>query len=140
MTGGNSPPGSVLPVLRSKKEARKLYNRISGVYDGIAGIFERKYTEVALWRLAVQEGERVLEIGSGTGRSLLTIARSVGSGGQAYGIDISPGMLKVTQRKLEKSRLADRVELHCGDALSLPYRDNTLDAVLMSLRQKLQTK
>jgi len=49
-------------------------------------------------------------------------------------------MLKVTQRKLEKARLTDRVELHCGDALSLPYRDNTLDAVLMSLRQELQTK
>ena len=68
-------------------------------------------------------------------------ALCLGLGGIATSdIEQSSGMLKVTQRKLEKARLTDRVELHCGDALSLPYRDNTLDAVLMSLRQKLQTK
>lgn len=84
---------AILPVPRSKEEAKQLYDRISRLYDYVAGAFERKYTEMALEQLFVQEGEPVLEIGFGTGRCLKRIAQSVGHTGKAYGIDISSGML-----------------------------------------------
>ncbi len=132
-----SRASAILPVTRSKKEARHLYDRISRLYDYLTGAFERKYAEIALGRLSVQEGETVLEIGFGPGHCLKWIAQSVGRAGKAYGIDISLGMLEVTKRRLEKARLMERVELCWGDAASLPYSDSTVDAVFMSFTLEL---
>jgi len=128
---------AILPVPRSKQEAKQFYDRISRFYDYITGAFERKYTEMALERLSVQKGENVLEIGFGTGHCLKRITQSIGQTGKAYGIDISSGMLRVTRRRLEKARLIDRVELCCGDAANLPYDDNKFDAAFTSFTLEL---
>lgn len=134
---GKPQASHVLPVSRTKGEAKRFYDRISRFYDYLPGVFERKYAEMALERLSVNDGETVLEIGFGSGRCLRRIAQSVGQNGKAYGIDISSGMLEVTKRRLEKTRLMDRVELYCGDATSLPYDNNTFDAVFMSFTLEL---
>jgi demethylmenaquinone methyltransferase/2-methoxy-6-polyprenyl-1,4-benzoquinol methylase len=130
------PPG-ILPVTRTKDEAKRFYDRISRVYDYIATAFEQKYAKMALERLSVKEGETVLEIGFGPGHCLKRIAESVGKTGKTYGVDISSGMLEVTGRRLDKAGLIDNVELHCGDALSLPYGDHNFDAVFMSYTLEL---
>lgn len=127
----------ILPVLRTKEQAKRSYDRISGIYDYFAGPFERKYREMALDLLCVQEGEIILEVGFGTGHCLKRIAESVGKTGMAHGIDISPGMLQRTKTRLDEAQLIDRVELYCGDATSLPYGDNTFDAVFMSFTLEL---
>lgn len=132
-----SQASAILPVPRSKEEAKQFYNRISRFYDYLTGAFERKYADMALEQLSVQEGETVLEIGFGPGHCLKRIARSVGQTGKAYGIDISLGMLEVAKRRLKKARLIDRVELSCGDAASLPYGDNAFDAAFMSFTLEL---
>jgi demethylmenaquinone methyltransferase/2-methoxy-6-polyprenyl-1,4-benzoquinol methylase len=128
---------AVLPVYRSKEEARQFYDCISRLYDYVAGTFERRYSKMALERLSVQSGEIVLEIGFGSGHCLKRIAELVGHNGRAYGIDISSGMLQVTKRRLGKANLLDRVELYCDDATKLPYEDNTFDAVFMSFTLEL---
>ena len=128
---------AILPVRRSKEQARQFYNRISRFYDCVAGTFEHKYTATALEHLSIQNGETVLEIGFGAGRCLEQIAKLVGQQGKAYGIDISSGMLEVTKRRLEKAQLMDRVELNCGDAAKLPYGENTFDAVFISFTLEL---
>ena len=127
----------ILSVPRTKEEAKRFYDRISRYYDYLTGAFERKYAEMALERLSVSEGETVLEIGFGTGRCLKRIAELTGQTGRGYGIDISSGMMEITRRRLEKAGLADRAELHRGDAASLPYGDNTFDAVSMSFTLEL---
>jgi demethylmenaquinone methyltransferase/2-methoxy-6-polyprenyl-1,4-benzoquinol methylase len=127
----------VLPVPRTKDEAKRFYDRISGHYDYLTGAFERKYAQMALERLSIVEGETVLEIGFGTGHSLKRIAESAGKTGKVYGIDISSGMLEVTRRRLDKAGLMDRVELYCGDTSNLPYSDNTFDAAFMSFTLEL---
>ena len=133
---GLTVPG-ILPVLRSKEDAKRFYDRISRVYDYLIEVFERKYAEMAVGRLSVEEGETVLEIGSGPGHCLKRMAESVGETGKVYGVDISSGMLEVTRKRLDKARLMDRVELYCGDAASLPYGDNTFDAAFMSFTLEL---
>jgi demethylmenaquinone methyltransferase/2-methoxy-6-polyprenyl-1,4-benzoquinol methylase len=92
----------VLPVPRTKEEAKRLYDRISRVYDLLTWAFERKYANMALSHLSIKEGEAVLEIGFGTGHCLKRIAQSVGKSGKAYGIDISSGMLEVRREGLRK--------------------------------------
>jgi len=128
---------SILPVPRTKEEAKRFYDQISRFYDYLTGKFEREYAEKALDLLSIEKGEAVLEIGFGTGHCLRRIAECIGQMGKAYGIDISSGMLEVTKRRLEKAGLTNRVELCCGDAVSLPYRDCIFDVVFMSFTLEL---
>ncbi len=133
MNGESESKASViLPVPRTKEEAKLSYDRISRYYDYLTRAFERRYAEMALERLSIVEGETVLEIGFGTGHCLKRIAEFVGQMGKVYGIDISSGMMEITKKRLEKAGLVERVELYCGDAASLPFDDNTFDAVFMS--------
>ncbi len=132
-----SRASAILPVSRSKEEAKRVYDRISKFYDYLAGTFERKYADITLERLSVQEGETVLEIGFGPGHCLQRIAQSVGDKGKAFGIDISSGMLEVARKRLKRAQLITRVELCCGDAANLPYGDTTFDAVFMSFTLEL---
>ncbi len=124
-------------VYRSKDEAEKAYSKMSRTYDLFAGTSEKKYRDIVLKYLKICTGEQVLEIGFGTGQSLKQMAKSAGETGKIYGVDISSGMLKMAEKRLRKADLLNRVELTCGDAVSLPYQDNIFDAVFMSFTLEL---
>jgi ubiquinone/menaquinone biosynthesis C-methylase UbiE len=128
-----SPDGTeITRVARSKDSARATYNRLSKWYDLLAGSSERKFTEVGLQKLNVKNGEKILEIGFGTGHSLLALAQRVGTMGKVYGVDLSEGMLQVASDRVSKSGMSNSAELHCGDATHLPFPDQSFDAVFMS--------
>jgi demethylmenaquinone methyltransferase/2-methoxy-6-polyprenyl-1,4-benzoquinol methylase len=133
----NSKNLQVLRVYRTKAQAKKSYDKISRFYDYFAGVFEKKYRNMALERLNLERGEIVLEIGFGTGYCLKQMAESVGENGKVYGIDISSGMFEVSKKRLEGAGLLDRVELYCGDVLKMPCEDNKFDAVFMSFTLEL---
>lgn len=124
-------------VARSKEKARANYNRLSRWYDIIAGSTEKKYRDIGLQKLAAQPGEQVLEIGFGTGHCLLTLAQAVGENGQVYGIDLSEGMLAITQDRLRQAGLLNRVDLRVGDAAELPFANGAFDGVFMSFTLEL---
>lgn len=130
--GNKSKAQDTLPVPRTKEEAKQAYDRISKSYDYTLGLLGRKYSEMALERLSVVEGETVLEIGFGTGHCLNLIAKLIGPAGKVYGIDISPEMIEKTKKRLEKGGLANRAELCCGDATCLPFNESAFDAVFTS--------
>ncbi len=133
----DSQDDKILRVHRTKAQTKESYDKISWFYDYFAGVFEKKFRNMAVEQLKIKEGESVLEIGFGTGHCLKQMAQSVGENGQVYGIDISSGMLEVSKRRLEKAGLLDRVDLCCGDALKMPYGYNKFDAVFMSLTLEL---
>ncbi|NJD60464.1 MAG: 2-heptaprenyl-1,4-naphthoquinone methyltransferase [Anaerolineales bacterium] len=125
------------PVTRSKSAARQTYNRLSGVYDLLAGSSELPLTKLGLQMLAVRRGERVLELGCGTGHALAILAEQAGDVGWAHGIDLSSGMLHQARRHLVNKKLAGQVSLLEGDGARLPYPDNCLDAIFLSFTLEL---
>ena len=124
-------------VTRSKEAARDSYNRMSKGYDLLAGESEKKYKDIGLKFLHIQPGETVLEIGFGTGKTMLPLARSVGPNGRVYGLDISEGMLHIAGERLRKAGLYDRVELKLGDAAKLAYPDQSFSAVFLCFTLEL---
>lgn len=73
----------------------------------------------------LQPGERVLDVGCGTGPSLLAALPAVEPGGTVTGIDIAPPLVA---RAAE--RLPDHVELLTGDAGRHAYADGAYDVIL----------
>jgi demethylmenaquinone methyltransferase/2-methoxy-6-polyprenyl-1,4-benzoquinol methylase len=108
---------------------------MSVAYDLIADPAEHRARDRGLDLLNARPGERVLEIGAGTGRALIRLAQAVGPVGEVCGIDRSAGMLR-----LARQRLAGReghVHLLRGDGRSLPYPAARFDAAFMSFTLEL---
>lgn len=89
---------------------------------------ETSFSEVfrALFDAAkLKVGDAVLDVGCGTGPTLLTAAEAVGKTGRVVGIDVAPSLVA---RAAE--RVPSNVELIVGDAGSHVYEDGAFDAIL----------
>jgi len=135
--GTADPESGVLRVLTSKVETRAFYDKIARIYDLMSESTEGPLKQQGLEKLAARPGEKVLEIGFGTGHCLAALARAVGPGGRVYGIDLSDRMAELARKSLENQSLAGAVELFVGDALKLPLPDGALDGVFSSFTLEL---
>ena len=116
----------------SHSDTRAFYDRISSVYDLIADAGEHAARDKGLQLLHVQPGERILEIGYGTGQALVDLAEAAGPEGHIDGIDVSSGMHEVASKRLAEAGLADRVTIRTGSVPPLPWPDDQFDGVFMS--------
>jgi ubiquinone/menaquinone biosynthesis C-methylase UbiE len=134
----NETEPDVLRVLQTKDETRRFYDKIARVYDLLSETSEHAMRVAGLALLAAGAGERVLEIGFGTGHSLVQLARSVGPTGRIFGIDLSEKMTEMAQELARRDAVADVIELRTGDAGGrLPFDDGNLDAIFMSFTLEL---
>jgi len=127
---------SISPVKRSKEQARRYYNRLSHWYDLIAGS-EAPFRQRGLALLSAQPGERILEIGFGTGESLVTLGKAVGKEGFVYGIELSDGMIAQAEQRLAESGLEGRTSLLLADGAQAPFSASSFDAIFMSFTLEL---
>lgn len=126
-----TPPGPISRVSRSKGAAREWYDRISDRYDTLADPFEAPARTAGLELLDAQPGERVLDVGCGTGTALVALSRAVGADGTAVGIDLADGMARVSRGALADAGL-DHGGVVLGDAATLPFEDDAFDALFVS--------
>lgn len=80
--------------------------------------------------LGVTVGERVLDVGCGSGVVTREVARRVGARGLAVGLDPSPALLAVARELAQDADLGDRIHFREGSVLQLPFPDSSFDAVL----------
>jgi ubiquinone/menaquinone biosynthesis C-methylase UbiE len=128
---------SISRVRRPKSTARQTYDRISRIYDLLAGSSEAPFMHMGVHMLEVQPGESVLEIGSGTGQALLELCQQANENKISCGMDLSSGMLRVARANLAKANLAQRSSLLSGDGSALPFASNTFEALFMSFTLEL---
>ncbi|MPZ38035.1 MAG: methyltransferase domain-containing protein [Rhizobiales bacterium] len=90
-----------------------------------------RFREKAAERLQLRPGDRVLEIGCGTGRNLPPLRAAVGPTGSIYGVDISAGMLGKARALCAQNRWSN-VNLLQQDAAEFTPSD-PLDGVMFGL-------
>lgn len=125
------------PAAGSADRERSGYDRLSNWYDLLSEPWERPFREKGVKMLSVRPGERVLEIGYGTGHALAHLATQVGPSGQTWGVDASSGMAAVARQSVSVAGSSDRAVLTCGDARALPLRTQGFDAAFMCFTLEL---
>lgn len=110
---------------------RRYYDRISRVYDALADASERAMRVRGVEALALRAGERVLEVGFGTGHALVAMAQATGATGRVYGVDVSSGMAEVARERLDREACG-QARLVLSDARSLCFASHVFDAVFFS--------
>lgn len=120
-----------LPVKVSNERIKQAYESISPLY-GIIEPLGKKIRKKGLAFLHPQQGEHILEIGFGTGSTLVKIAEAVGKEGKAIGIDVAKNMVRFAKKRLTKKGLLDRTVVIQGDARSIPSEEGRFDAVYMA--------
>lgn len=115
----------------TSKKARRLYDFLSPFYEYLTR-YESLSKERGLEVAEIKSGYVVLEVGFGTGRTLIESAVRVGKDGMVYGTDISPKMLEKARKRVKKHKLTKKVDLQLGDARKLPYKEEVFDVVFNS--------
>jgi ubiquinone/menaquinone biosynthesis C-methylase UbiE len=104
--------------------------RVRAEYDALALHYDRRWsgyiaasTEETLKRVGPLQGERVLDVGCGTGALLKRLVDRYPDS-RLTGVDLSPGMVAQARR-----RLPARVTLEVADAEALPFQGHSFDLI-----------
>ena len=116
---------------------RAFYTRISSVYDALADRDEHRARQMGLALLDAQAGEHILEIGFGTGSSLVRLATAVGASGRVCGIDISLGMKAVAEQRLRSTNASVAVDLRIAAVPPIPFDDKAFAATFTAFTLEL---
>lgn len=106
------------PTLQAQIDAAHAYEAL--FEPALFGQWAPKVADAA----HIQPGQRVLDVGCGTGILAREIASRIGSMGRVVGIDPAPGMLALAKQR------APSVEWRQGVAESLPFPDQSFEAVV----------
>ena len=93
----------------SKQEVRVLYQSGAKFYDlttilyRMIGLRMKAYRALAIKNLSLQRGERVIELGCGTGLNFPALLDEIGPEGRLIGVDLTPGMLDIARLRVERS-------------------------------------
>ena len=116
---------------KSKKiQVSEMFDNISNSYDflnhSLSLGMDNVWRKIAIKKLT-NNPKIILDIATGTGDFAVSAAKYTDA--KITGIDISQGMLNVGIEKVRKKNLNNRIFLQLADSESLPFNDNTFDAI-----------
>ncbi|WP_139084666.1 demethylmenaquinone methyltransferase [Bacillus sp. FJAT-27264] len=107
-----------------------VFESIAGKYDVMNDIISfrrhKSWRKFAMKKMAMRHGDTAVDLCCGTCDWSIALAEKSETG-SVMGLDFSAGMLAVGQRKVEDRGLQDRISLVEGNAMELPFDDNSFD-------------
>lgn len=120
--GGQSSPAKPLDA----QDVRDAYRRWAGVYDSVFGLVSKPGRMRAVAAINALPADRILEVGVGTGLALPHYLATK----RVTGIDLSPEMLAVAERRVGEGLAATVEGLHEMDAEAMSFADASFDAAV----------
>lgn len=120
--------------MQQSKEERvhHVFEKIYKNYDKMNSVisFQQhiKWRNDTMKRMNVHQGSKALDVCCGTADWTIALAKAVGSSGEVKGLDFSQNMLKIGEEKVKGLKL-DQVQLIHGNAMELPFPDDSFDYV-----------
>jgi phosphatidylethanolamine/phosphatidyl-N-methylethanolamine N-methyltransferase len=108
------------------ESVKAAYRRYASVYDAVFGPVLQPGRKAVVQALGLRPGDRVLEVGVGTGLSLPLYPRDV----RITGIDVSREMLEKARRRVSRRRLANVDALLEMDAERMSFPDASFDKIV----------
>lgn len=123
-----------LPDKENKeKYVRDLFNSIAGRYDLMNTFMsfglDRPWRKATVKRSELKPGGYGLDVCCGTAMLTMEQAKVAGKNGKVIGLDFSENMLEEAKHNLNTFELKDNITLIQGNAMALPFEDNTFDCV-----------
>jgi demethylmenaquinone methyltransferase / 2-methoxy-6-polyprenyl-1,4-benzoquinol methylase len=119
-------------MLSKEERVHSVFEKISDQYDYMNDLISFKqhnrWRNDTMKRIGVKPGEKCLDVCCGTGEWTFALAEASGKKGHVTGLDFSENMLKVGREKLKK-RFLSQVDFIHGNAMELPFKDNSFDIV-----------
>jgi ubiquinone/menaquinone biosynthesis C-methylase UbiE len=109
-----------------RRAALESYRKLAAGYDASCWAVEPGRLE-AIALLGLQPGQTVLDVASGTGKSFPALARAVGPAGRVIGIEQSPDMARIGQRRIDELGLANVRQIVA------PVEEASIDATIDAL-------
>ncbi|KAL4439900.1 hypothetical protein ABPG75_002901 [Micractinium tetrahymenae] len=137
--GVGRPPTPEEPTtpLRRVPRAAQFQQKIAQSFDARAPSYEEGNTyhpahaNRVVQLAALQPGERVLDVGCGTGLVALPAAKAVGPGGKVTGVDLSDGMIHQAALRAQEQGVTN-VRFLAADIEGCDFTDGRFDAILCS--------
>jgi len=112
-----------------KQEVTAVFDLIAQGYDRPASRFFPFCADRLLSHIALQSGQKVLDVCTGTATAAVAAAQLVGPHGRVTGIDLSEAMLEQAQEKVRLLGLTN-IDLHVMDGDALEFRNDYFDTVV----------
>ncbi|OCS89468.1 demethylmenaquinone methyltransferase [Caryophanon latum] len=118
-------------MVKSKEQhVHEVFESISNNYDKMNSVISFQmhvqWRKDTMQRMGVPKGAKALDVCCGTADWTIALAEAVGPTGEVKGLDFSESMLEVGKQKTANM---PNVELIHGNAMELPFEDNTFDYV-----------
>ena len=108
-----------------REKVEKVYTNYAVMYDQTFGRMVQQSRESAVRGLPIEPGDRVLEVGIGTGEALPLYPQHC----EVMGIDFSEGMLEKARKRIKKHQL-NHVSLRRMDAAQMELENDSFDIVM----------
>jgi len=117
-------------------DVQSIFSSIASKYDKLNTILTLNIDQ--LWRKKavklcnIKENDKVLDLCCGTGKMIELECTAVGESTMVIGLDFNKAMINVGYKKLNKSLSNHKFNLIQGDAMKLPFEDNSFHCITIA--------